>query len=253
MQQLITTSTGCQAGSFYDNEVIPPGVPGPKLPWAYSYAQFNALLTSYPDVHPEDFVTFGILESQPRRGSYSEWGEVAGVLAHMAGGKRTLADELYAIIGRIRRLQPNDPMKAVEEQALVAVVIRERRRSGVPLGDGACATLAAPGGPLAHAAPPRDPRRPPQSSSAPPPRRPTSPQPGPSGARGGPPRPPPGFVDLTEDDEEMDDALATPPPQVSDDSSQGMDTADEDGLLNYGIGRDHDNNDDSDEDGFQHV
>jgi len=31
-----------------------------------------------------------------------------------------------------------------------------------------------------------------------------------------------------------------------------METAEEDDLLHYGIGRD-DNNDDSDEDGFQHV
>jgi len=105
-----------------------------------------------------------------------------------------------------------------------------------PIGDGAYATLAAPGGPLARAAPPRDPRRrPTPSSSAPPPHRPTSPQPGPtgtqgrrrpapepspgpSGARGGPPRLPPGFetVDLTvEEDEEMEDASASPSPNVS--------------------------------------
>jgi len=35
-------------------------------------------------------------------------------------------------------------MRAIEEAALVAIVLRERRRSGVPLGDGAYATLAAP-------------------------------------------------------------------------------------------------------------
>jgi len=186
---------------------------------------------------------------------YAEWEEVAGVLTYMAGGQRSLADELYAIIGCIRRLAPTDPMRAVEEAALVAVVTRERSCLGVPLGDGAYATLVARGGPLAHAAPPKDPRRPPQSSSAPPPRRPTSPQPGPSGARGGPPRPPPGFVDLTEDDndEEMMDAPATPPPHVSDDDNVEMETEEEEHLLNHGIGRDADNNDDSDEDGFQHV
>jgi len=88
--QVRTTATGSQAGAYFDNEVIPPGVPPLKLPWAYSYAQFDALLTTYPDVHPEDFVTLGILQSQPRWGSYSEGGEEVGVLAHMAGGKRSL-------------------------------------------------------------------------------------------------------------------------------------------------------------------
>jgi len=178
---------------------------------------------------------------------------MAGVLAHMVGGRLLLADQLIIIMRRIQRLATNDPMRAVEVEALVALVMRERRRSGVPLGDGAYATLAAPGGPLAHAAPPRDPRRRPgPSSSAPPPRSTSSPQPGPSGARGGPPRPPPGFVDLTtEEDEEMGEAPATPPPNISDDSDQEMATDDEDDLLHYGIGRDHDS--DSDEDGFQHV
>jgi len=42
-------------------------------------------------------------------------------------------------------------MRAVEEEALVALVLAERRRSNVPLGDGAYAMLAAPGGPLALA------------------------------------------------------------------------------------------------------
>jgi len=45
-------------------------------------------------------------------------------------------------------------MRAVEEAALVAIVMRERHRSGVPLGVGAYAILAAPGGPLAHTVPP---------------------------------------------------------------------------------------------------
>jgi len=152
MPQVLTTSTGSQAGAYFSNDSIRPGVPRFTLPWAYTYAQFDTLLTTYPDVHPEDFVTFGILQVQPRRGSNAEWEEVARVLTHMAGGKRTLADELYTIIRRIQRLDAHDPMRAVEEAALVAIVMRERRRSGVPLGDGAYATLAAPGGPLAHAA-----------------------------------------------------------------------------------------------------
>jgi len=80
------TLSGCQAGAYFDNEVIPPGAPRPKLPWAYSYAQFDALLSAYPDVHPEDFVTYGILQAQPCRGSYTKWGDVASVLSHMVGG-----------------------------------------------------------------------------------------------------------------------------------------------------------------------
>jgi len=42
---------------------------------------FDQLLQAYPEVHPEDFVTFSILQEQPLRGSAREWGEVAGVLA----------------------------------------------------------------------------------------------------------------------------------------------------------------------------
>jgi len=112
MTPVPTTDTGCQVGAFYDTDVIPPGVP---RPWGYTYGQFNRLLTTYPDVHPEDFVTFGIHQAQPRRGSFAEWREVAGVLSHMAGGQRSLADELYIIIGRTRRMDTNDPMRAVEE------------------------------------------------------------------------------------------------------------------------------------------
>jgi len=77
----------------------------------------------------------------------------AGVLAHMAGGRRLLANNMYVIMRRIQRLARDNPMRAVEEEALVALVLDERRRSNVPLGDGAYATLAAPGGPLALAAP----------------------------------------------------------------------------------------------------
>jgi len=62
-----------------------PDGPQRGLPWAYTYTQFNQLLQAYPKVHPEVFVTFGILQEQPRRGSCREWGEVAGVLSHMTG------------------------------------------------------------------------------------------------------------------------------------------------------------------------
>jgi len=117
--------TSCQAGAYFDNEVIPPGAPRPKLPWAYSYAQFNALLTAYPDVHPEDFITYGILQAQPRHGSYSEWGDVAGVLLHMVGGKKTLANENSIVIDCIQRLGRGNPMRVEEEEALVAIVMRE--------------------------------------------------------------------------------------------------------------------------------
>jgi len=51
MPPVLTTTTGCQAGAYFDNEVIPPGAPRPKLPWAYTYAQFAQLLAAYPDVH----------------------------------------------------------------------------------------------------------------------------------------------------------------------------------------------------------
>jgi len=250
---------------------------------AYTYAQFDNLLAAYPDVHPEDFVTYGILQAQPRCGSHREWGEFAGVLSHMVGGKRTLANELSVIIHRIQRLERDDLIRATEETALVDVVMRERRRSGVPLGDGAYAVLSAPGGPLAHTTPPgpsgapRDPRRrPPQPSTSDPqpgpqegPGHPPSPQPGPSetqggrqrpgpppgpsGAQGGPRHPPPGFperVDLTADadteEEEMDEAPATPLPNVSDGSD--METDEEADLLaSLGVASS------SNEDGFQHV
>jgi len=52
MPPVLVTSTSCQAGAYFNNDEIPPGVPRPRLPWAYSYAQFGALLTAYPDVHP---------------------------------------------------------------------------------------------------------------------------------------------------------------------------------------------------------
>jgi len=87
MPPVLTTTTGCQAGAYFDNKVIPPGAPQPKLPWAYTYAQFAQILAAYLKVHPENFVTFGILQEQPRRGSCREWGEVTGVFAHMVGGR----------------------------------------------------------------------------------------------------------------------------------------------------------------------
>jgi len=45
-------------------------------------------------------------------------------------------------------------MRATEELDLVAVLIRERRRSRVPLGEKAFELLAALGGPMARPAPP---------------------------------------------------------------------------------------------------
>jgi len=60
----ITTKTAESQAGYFDNEVIPPGAPRPKLPWVYSYAQFDQLLQAYPELHPEDFVTFGILQEQ---------------------------------------------------------------------------------------------------------------------------------------------------------------------------------------------
>jgi len=67
-----TLSQECQAGCYFDNELIPPGAPRPQLPWSYTYDMFDQLLQAYPEVHPEDFVTFGVLQEQPRRGSARE-------------------------------------------------------------------------------------------------------------------------------------------------------------------------------------
>jgi len=153
MAPVLVATTGCQAGSYFDNEVILPGVPHPRLPWAYTYEQFEALLLAYPTVHPEGFITFGVIQAQPRRGSQGEWGDVTSVLAHMAGGRRLLADAFYAVMRRIQRLACDDPMRAIEEEALVALVLAERHRANAPSGDGAYATLAAPGGPLTFAPP----------------------------------------------------------------------------------------------------
>jgi len=86
MTPVLVATTGCQAGAIFDNDVIPPGVLRPRLPWGYTYEQFEVLLTAYPTVHPEDYVSFGVLRSQPRPGSRGEWGAVAGVLEHMVGG-----------------------------------------------------------------------------------------------------------------------------------------------------------------------
>jgi len=93
-----TKTVESQAGCYFDNELIPPGAPRPKLPWAYTYAMFDQLLQAYPEVYLEDFVTFGILQEQPRRRSAREWGEVAGVLANLIGGRQPLVTELMTII-----------------------------------------------------------------------------------------------------------------------------------------------------------
>jgi len=74
MPPVLSSSIASQAGAYFDNEIIPPGAPRPKLPWAYTYAQFDQLLQAYPEVHPEDFVPFGILQEQPHRaGSGARW------------------------------------------------------------------------------------------------------------------------------------------------------------------------------------
>jgi len=91
---------------------------------------------------------FAILQEQPRRGIIRDWDEVAAVLAHMIGGRRTLVNELVVIANRIQRLYRNNPMRAVEEQTLIDVLMRERRRSTVPLGEASFPQLEAPGGPL---------------------------------------------------------------------------------------------------------
>jgi len=136
MPTVTTSAKVCQTGCYLDNELIPPRAPRPKLPWAYTYAMFDQLLQAYPEGHPEDFVTFVILQEQPRRGSAREWGEVAGVLANMIGGRQPLVTKLMTIINWIARLDRTDPMRVTEEVALVAVLLRERRCSRVPLREG---------------------------------------------------------------------------------------------------------------------
>jgi len=129
MAPVLVAATGCQAGAYFNNETIPPGVHRPRLPWAYTYAQFEALLLAYPTVHPEDFITFGVIQAQPQRGSQGEWGKVAGIVAHMAGSRQLLADAFYAVMRRIQRLARDDPMRAVEEEALVTLVPSPLQRS----------------------------------------------------------------------------------------------------------------------------
>jgi len=41
----------------------------------------------------------------------------------MAGGRRLLAEVFYVVMRRIQRLARDDPMRAVEEEALVALVL----------------------------------------------------------------------------------------------------------------------------------
>jgi len=86
----------------------------------------DMLLQAYHEVHPEDFVTFGILQEQPRRRTHLEWGQVAGVLSNMIGGRRSLVDELVVIVNRIQRLHREDPMRKTEKQELVNVLFCER-------------------------------------------------------------------------------------------------------------------------------
>jgi len=73
----------CQGTVYFDNAEMPCTT----LLWGYGYWQFYCLLAASPKVHPEDFVTFGILQEQPRRGTIRDWGQVATVLAHMIGGR----------------------------------------------------------------------------------------------------------------------------------------------------------------------
>jgi len=55
---------------------------------------------------------------------------------NMVEGRQTLVTEITAIVNHIARLDRADPIRATEELALVTVRRRERRRSGVPLGEG---------------------------------------------------------------------------------------------------------------------
>jgi len=72
MPPVSTSSQASQAGCYFDNDLIPPGAPRPTLPWSYTYVMFDQLLQAYPEVNPEVFVTFGVLQEQPRQGSARE-------------------------------------------------------------------------------------------------------------------------------------------------------------------------------------
>jgi len=85
MAPVLVATKGCQARAYFDNEYIPPGVHRPRLPWAYTYGQFEALLLAYPTVHPEDFVTFGVLQAQPRR--------AATPSSHVSSGDEEMATD----------------------------------------------------------------------------------------------------------------------------------------------------------------
>jgi len=69
MPAITYSSATRQTKIYFDNAEILPGAPRPTLPWGYGYPQFDAMLAAYPEVHPEDFVTFGILQEQPRCGT----------------------------------------------------------------------------------------------------------------------------------------------------------------------------------------
>jgi len=156
-------------------------------------------------------------------------------------------------------------MRATKEQELVNVLVRERRRSAVLLGEASFPQLEAPGGPLGRTNRPvpsgaqGGPHVPPSnSSSAPDPQhgpsgtqwgrqRSASPQPwpsgtqggrrdgqgpptGPSGAQGGPRRPPPGFHDIfdfTADVDAEEDMEDTPATPSPNVSEDGSDDSEE--------------------------
>jgi len=113
---------------------IYPGATRPRLPWGYSYAQFNELLPTYPTVHPDDLVTYEILQAQPCRGTRSDWGQLAEVLDNIAGGRMALVADLMVIVGRMLRLEHVNPMRKAEEQNCLNYLLQEQTRSNVPRG-----------------------------------------------------------------------------------------------------------------------
>jgi len=121
MPPVLVISSGCQAGAYFDNEVIPPGVLRPKLPWSYTYAQFDALLASLPGRSPGGFFNLWYTPGAAASGLLQrvERGHQRAV-THCRG-KKTLANELSVIIHRIQRLKRDDPIWATEETALLDV------------------------------------------------------------------------------------------------------------------------------------
>jgi len=98
------------------------------------FIQKLKFICAYPTVHPADFVTYGILQAQPRRGTRSDWGQLAEVLDNMLGGRQTVVADLMVIVLRMIRLDRDGPMREAEEQNVLDYLLEDQTRSNVPRG-----------------------------------------------------------------------------------------------------------------------